>query len=177
MFLHLPSTVWPRESLFMYGAISAGVRGVKRETLTRGSEPAAASSGTEWEQVTFDSLHSFNSVPYQPSAEQQCFPALTASHLTAPPDSPCWCKENKPSWHDLILNSYPMQVAKRKNVPQGLLTSWSRSEALEGKIHSNENYPKSSSSAPTVVPLTAKQSNPFQTLISHSWAHKCHSTF
>ena len=40
----MSSTVWPRESLFMYGAISAGVRGVKRETLTRGSEPAAASS-------------------------------------------------------------------------------------------------------------------------------------
>lgn len=45
--LHLPSTVWPLESLFMYGAISAGVRGVKRDTLTRGREPAAASSRTE----------------------------------------------------------------------------------------------------------------------------------
>lgn len=120
---HSPSTVWPLESLFIYGAISVGVRGVKRDTLTRGREPVAASSGgRETEQGTPDSLWTGQySLPEQCCirSHQQCCDTIpgshTASNLTAPPVTPSADTEEEASQALLILNNFPMQAVQAVN--------------------------------------------------------------
>lgn len=114
---HSPSTVWPLESLFIYGAISAGVRGVKRDTLTRGREPAAASSGGR-ERESRALLTA--SIPSQCSgSHQQCCDPVPGSHtvsnLSAPPLTPSADTEEEASQALLILNDFPMQAVQAIN--------------------------------------------------------------
>lgn len=108
----------------MYGAISAGVRGVKRDTLTRGREPAAASSGREREreQGTPDSLWTGQySLPVQCCimSHQQCCDTIPGSHtvsnLTAPPVTPSADTEEEALQALLILNDFPMRAVQAVN--------------------------------------------------------------
>lgn len=110
----------------MYGAISAGVRGVKRDTLTRGREPAAASSGgKEREQVTPQSPGSFNSetgpvfptstaVYHKPISNTVIqFLAFTLHHCTLWYPS---ADTKEPSQAVSIRSVFPMQVVNSGEV-------------------------------------------------------------